>query len=173
MLSLRMFARVPARRERQGRNKTCRQQPCQLFDDDLIFHLVFSWMRLMTWIKPRPHARLISSFRRCEEGPERFIPTCFSSPQVALQRHEIGQRLSDGEIGRLFVFTNGPHESRRPVWVRGSSALEAARKKLARAGVGAEVSSTKDGDEIKLFIRRERNQVKVEVNHVFRGTSAG
>jgi len=51
-----------------------------------------------------------------------------------------------------------------------SSALEAARKKLAKAGVGAEVSSTKDGDEIKLFIRRGRNQVKVEVNHVFRGT---
>ena len=51
-----------------------------------------------------------------------------------------------------------------------SSALEAARKKLARAGVEAEVSSTKDGDEIKLFIRRGRNQVKVEVNHVFRGT---
>ena len=51
-----------------------------------------------------------------------------------------------------------------------SSALEAARKKLARAGVEAEVSSTKDGDEIKLFIRRAGNQVKVEVNHVFRGT---
>ena len=27
-----------------------------------------------------------------------------------------------------------------------------------------------DGDEIKLFIRRGRNQVKVEVNHVSRGT---
>lgn len=51
-----------------------------------------------------------------------------------------------------------------------SSALEAARKRLTKAGMGAEVSSTKDGDEIKLFIRRGRNQVKVEVNHVFRGT---
>lgn len=51
-----------------------------------------------------------------------------------------------------------------------SSALEAKRKRLSRAGVGAEVSSTNDGDEIKLFIRRGRNQVKVEVNHVFRGT---
>ena len=51
-----------------------------------------------------------------------------------------------------------------------SSALETARKRLAIADVKAEVSSTKDGDEIKLFIRRGRNQVKVEVNHVFRGT---
>jgi predicted nucleotidyltransferase component of viral defense system len=51
-----------------------------------------------------------------------------------------------------------------------SSALETARKRLAITDVKAEVSSTKDGDEIKLFIRRGRNQVKVEVNHVFRGT---
>ncbi len=34
----------------------------------------------------------------------------------------------------------------------------------------AEVSATREGDEIKLFVRRERIQVKVEVNHVFRGT---
>ena len=40
----------------------------------------------------------------------------------------------------------------------------------AKVGLEAEVSATKDGDEIKLFLRRGRNQVKVEVNHVFRGT---
>ena len=51
-----------------------------------------------------------------------------------------------------------------------SSGIEVARKRLSQAGTEAEVSSTKDGDEIKLFIRRGRNQVKVEVNHVFRGT---
>ena len=44
------------------------------------------------------------------------------------------------------------------------------RKRLAKVGLEADVSATKDGDEIKLFIRRGRNQVKVEVNHVFRGT---
>ncbi len=44
------------------------------------------------------------------------------------------------------------------------------RKRLAKANLEADVSATKDGDEIKLFIRRGRNQVKVEVNHVFRGT---
>jgi len=51
-----------------------------------------------------------------------------------------------------------------------SGALETARNRLAEVGLDAEVSSTKEGDEIKLFIRRGRNQVKVEVNHVFRGT---
>lgn len=51
-----------------------------------------------------------------------------------------------------------------------SKGLEAVRKRLAKASLEADVSATKDGDEIKLFIRRGRNQVKVEVNHVFRGT---
>jgi hypothetical protein len=51
-----------------------------------------------------------------------------------------------------------------------SKELEAVRKRLAKAGLEADASATKDGDEIKLFIRRGRNQVKVEVNHVFRGT---
>ena len=51
-----------------------------------------------------------------------------------------------------------------------SSGLEAARKRLAKIGLTADVAATKAGDEIKLFIWRGRNQVKVEVNHVFRGT---
>jgi len=51
-----------------------------------------------------------------------------------------------------------------------SKGLDATRKRLASIGIEAESSATKDGEEIKLFIRRGRNQVKVEVNHVFRGT---
>jgi predicted nucleotidyltransferase component of viral defense system len=51
-----------------------------------------------------------------------------------------------------------------------SGGLEATRKQLAKLGMEAKVSATKEGDEIKLFIQRGRNQVKVEVNHVFRGT---
>jgi predicted nucleotidyltransferase component of viral defense system len=51
-----------------------------------------------------------------------------------------------------------------------SDGLEQARKQLVKFGLEAEVSATKQGDEIKLFIRRGRIQVKVEVNHVFRGT---
>jgi len=44
------------------------------------------------------------------------------------------------------------------------------RKRLTKAGLESDLSITKDDDEIKLLIRRGRNQVKVEVNHVFRGT---
>jgi len=51
-----------------------------------------------------------------------------------------------------------------------SSGLDAVRKRLAKLGMEAKASATKEGDEIKLFIERGRNQVKVEVNHVFRGT---
>ena len=48
--------------------------------------------------------------------------------------------------------------------------LEAARQRLITMGLEADVASTQSGDEVKLFIRRGRNQVKVEVNYVFRGT---
>jgi hypothetical protein len=51
-----------------------------------------------------------------------------------------------------------------------SAALKTIRNRLVEAGLDAEVSSTRQADEIKLFLRRGRNQVKVEVNHVFRGT---
>jgi len=51
-----------------------------------------------------------------------------------------------------------------------SLALETTRARLAKAGLEADTSSTKEADEIKLFLRRGRSQVKVEVNHVFRGT---
>lgn len=48
--------------------------------------------------------------------------------------------------------------------------INAACKRLGKFGLEANVSATTEGDEIKLFIRRGRIQVKVEVNHVFRGT---
>ena len=67
------------------------------------------------------------------------------------------------------VYTN--HQATREEALKSiSTGLEAARKRLAKVGLEADISATKDGDEIKLFIRRGRNQVKVEVNHVFRGT---
>ncbi|MGA3265232.1 MAG: nucleotidyl transferase AbiEii/AbiGii toxin family protein [Verrucomicrobiota bacterium] len=51
-----------------------------------------------------------------------------------------------------------------------SNGLDQTRKQLVKSGLGAQVAATGKGDEIKLFIRREKIQVKVEVNHVFRGT---
>jgi hypothetical protein len=51
-----------------------------------------------------------------------------------------------------------------------SRGLEAPRKHLAQAGVEATILGAKEGEEIKLFVRRGRIQMMVEVNHVFRGT---
>ena len=51
-----------------------------------------------------------------------------------------------------------------------SSTLEGTQNRLSDVGLEAEVASSKEGDETKLFIHRGRHQVKVEVNHVFRGT---
>jgi predicted nucleotidyltransferase component of viral defense system len=51
-----------------------------------------------------------------------------------------------------------------------SSGLEAARSRLIAMGYPCEVATGAGGDEIKVFIRRDRLRLKVEVNHVFRGT---
>lgn len=48
--------------------------------------------------------------------------------------------------------------------------LEMARGELLRRGLQVDAPIRMLGDESKLFIRRGRRQVKVEVNHVFRGT---
>jgi hypothetical protein len=62
------------------------------------------------------------------------------------------------------------HASRDEALKSISRGLDSTRKRLASVGIEAEISATKGGDEIKLFIRRGHDQVKVEVNHVFRGT---
>ena len=51
-----------------------------------------------------------------------------------------------------------------------SDGLNETREQLAKLGMAARVAATNKGDEIKLFIQRGAIQVKVEVNHVFRGT---
>lgn len=67
------------------------------------------------------------------------------------------------------VYVN--HQSARDEALQSiSSGLLTARRRLITAGLEVEASASKDGDETKLFIRRGRCQVKVEVNHVYRGT---
>jgi hypothetical protein len=51
-----------------------------------------------------------------------------------------------------------------------SRALTATAQELNRLGIETRVTGTKNGDESKLLIRRGDIVVKVEVNHVFRGT---
>ena len=51
-----------------------------------------------------------------------------------------------------------------------SSHLELIRADLNELGMTCNAASAPSGEELKLFIERNRTRVKVEVNHVFRGT---
>ena len=51
-----------------------------------------------------------------------------------------------------------------------SSHLESIRADLNELGMTCHAATTQFGEELKLFIERNRTRVKVEVNHVFRGT---
>jgi Nucleotidyl transferase AbiEii toxin, Type IV TA system len=51
-----------------------------------------------------------------------------------------------------------------------ASHLDLIRADLNELGITCHAATTQGGDELKLFIERNRTRVKVEVNHVFRGT---
>lgn len=51
-----------------------------------------------------------------------------------------------------------------------SQALQTTRRELERRGGKVRMSAAGQGEETKLFVERENRQVKIEVNHVFRGT---
>ena len=51
-----------------------------------------------------------------------------------------------------------------------AESLATTREKLSRLGIEAEVVPSKSGEECKLFIGHGSGFLKVEVNHVFRGT---
>ncbi len=48
--------------------------------------------------------------------------------------------------------------------------LAALQRRLTSRGIKAEIASSKTGDETKILARRGREEVKIEINHVFRGT---
>ena len=48
--------------------------------------------------------------------------------------------------------------------------LAAIQRRFISRGIGAEVVSSKTGDETKIIAHRGREEVKIEINHVFRGT---
>jgi hypothetical protein len=100
-------------------------------------------------------------------------PAIFETPHFAM-KGGTAINLFIEDMPRLsvdidVVYTN--HQATRDEALKSiSGGLEATGNQLAKLGMEAKVSATKEGDEIKLFIQRGRNQVKVEVNHVFRGT---
>jgi hypothetical protein len=101
------------------------------------------------------------------------VPAIFAHPHFAM-KGGTAINLFVQDMPRLsvdidVVYTD--HTTPRPAALKAiAEGLDQARKQLVKFGLEAEVSPTKQGDEIKLFIRRGRLQVKVEVNHVFRGT---
>lgn len=48
--------------------------------------------------------------------------------------------------------------------------LSALQTRINRRGIKTEIANSKTGDETKLLARRDRIEVKIEINHVFRGT---
>ena len=67
------------------------------------------------------------------------------------------------------VFTD--HELGREEALRSiAESLGRAESELSGLGFTCEKRAGGEGDEAKLFVSRERQRVKVEVNHVFRGT---
>lgn len=100
-------------------------------------------------------------------------PAIFETPFFAMKGgtaiHLFSEDMLRLSVDIDVVYTD--HRGTREAALKAiSRGLDDTRKRLATVGLDAEVSSTQDGDEVKLFIRRGRNQVKVEVNHVFRGT---
>ncbi len=51
-----------------------------------------------------------------------------------------------------------------------SELLGDIQAELSEQGFSCETGSSSQGDEVKLFIEKGRTRIKVEVNHVFRGT---
>lgn len=100
-------------------------------------------------------------------------PDVFRAPCFAL-KGGTALNLFVQEMPRLSVDLDVvyvPHATERSAGLEEiGGALASTKKQLSARGIASEIISTKDGDDAKLLIRRGQSQVKVEVNHVFRGT---
>ena len=101
------------------------------------------------------------------------LPVIFETPRFAM-KGGTAINLFIQNMPRLSVDIDvvyADYTTPRPAALKAiSDGLNQTRKQLVKSGVDAQVAATGKGDEIKLFIRRGKTQVKVEVNHVFRGT---
>jgi len=99
-------------------------------------------------------------------------PAVFEQPDFAL-KGGTAINLFVREMPRLSVDIDVVYtDYRRPrdqALAAISTSLEAIRARLAARGLQVE-SASKPGEESKLFVRDGNAMVKVEVNHVFRGT---
>jgi len=101
------------------------------------------------------------------------LPEIFTVPTFAL-KGGTAINLFDRDMPRLsvdidLVYTD--HRKSRTEALRDIAAgLSQARHRLTARGISTEMIATQDGDDVKLLARRGQLVVKVEVNHVFRGT---
>lgn len=100
-------------------------------------------------------------------------PVIFESPRFAL-KGGTALNLFVQDLPRLsvdidVVFTDHVMERERALTTIGED-LQAAKIRLERMGYSAILRKTQTGDEAKLLVADEKNQIKVEVNFVFRGT---
>ncbi|MFZ5495335.1 MAG: nucleotidyl transferase AbiEii/AbiGii toxin family protein [Verrucomicrobiota bacterium] len=64
-----------------------------------------------------------------------------------------------------------PHRQTRPdALAEIGLELATLQRRLRTRGLDATITASRTGDETKLFVRRGRQEVKIEINHVFRGT---
>jgi hypothetical protein len=103
-----------------------------------------------------------------ETVPEVFPSGCFAMKGgTALNFFVQDMPRLSVDIDVVFVaYQKGRGEALKEI----AAELAAIQHRLVSHGIEAEIASSKTGDETKLLARRGRQQVKIEINHVFRGT---
>jgi hypothetical protein len=100
-------------------------------------------------------------------------PVLFSSPQFVM-KGGTAINLFVQNMPRLSVDIDAvwkDHTTPREQVMTGiSEALQTSQQGLEQRGINVRMGAANKGEETKLFIERENRQVKIEVNHVFRGT---
>jgi predicted nucleotidyltransferase component of viral defense system len=100
-------------------------------------------------------------------------PVLFSSPEFVM-KGGTAINLFVEDMPRLSVDIDvvwKDHMTPRERVIAGiSEALQTMRQGLEQKGIKARMHASSTGEETKLFVERENRQVKIEVNHVFRGT---
>lgn len=103
-----------------------------------------------------------------EAAPEVFRADCFAMKGgTALNLFVQNMPRLSVDIDVVYV----PHgKSREAALAEIATELAAMRLRMQIRGLTAETPTSRTGDETKLFVRRGRTEVKIEINHVFRGT---
>ena len=103
-----------------------------------------------------------------ETAPEVFRPACFAmkgGTALNLFVQDMPRLSVDIDV----VYVSHP-TARAAALAEIRAELNALERRLRALGLDAQVTASKAGDETKVFVARKGRQIKIEVNHVFRGT---